>query len=577
MLRSEGLRLTTTGVGAAALLAAQVVTVLMLVGLISSPARAATPFTVNRTGDAHDMKFNGVCDALRMRGKQCTLRAAIEEANDTSGADTINFNIGGAASVKTITPASALPTIMDPVSIDGYTQPGAHANTLAEGDNAVLKIELSGANAGRNDSGLGVAAADSMIKGLVINRFGTGIRVTGSGAIGNTIEGNFIGTDPSGTQRLRNGYGVRIGGGSANNTVGGTNPEARNVISGNLGHGVSILASGNLVQGNYIGTDKRGASAMGNFDGVSIAGPNNIIGGTTEEARNVISGNRHYGVHLIYVKRGLLAVDNKIEGNFIGTDASGTVDVGNSVGVHISSRNNTVGGTVSGAGNVISGNDFDGMSIISGADGTKVEGNTIQNNGGSGVVMSLPPQATPSDITIGGMAPEAGNQIFNNGGNGVRIWFGLGIRILSNQIYGNAELGIKLGDVTTGTGVTTNDEDDPDTGPNNRQNFPEIISAIRGPTTGVTTISGTLNSNPSQNFTIQCFATEAGGDPSGHGEGQTLLDTTTTTTGTDGNSPTFTCTSNTPAVGDKVTMTATNTATGDTSEFSLNVQDTSST
>jgi len=121
-------------------------------------------------------------------------------------------------------------------------------------------------------------------------------------------------------------------------------------------------------------------------------------------------------------------------------------------------------------------------------------------------------------------------------------------------------------------GFTTNDTDDPDTGENNLQNFPVISTTTRSVSTNVTTISGTLNSDPNQSFAIQCFLTETGGDPSGHGEGKTLLDTETTTTNANGDSLTFSCTSNVPAVGDRVSMTATNTTTGDTSEFSLNAQ-----
>lgn len=120
----------------------------VLLALWSGPAEAAT-FTVNRTDDADDRNINDSnCDTSRKRGKQCTLRAAIQEANNTPGADTINFNIGGAASVKTISPASPLPTITEAVTINGYSQPGASANTLAVGNNAVLKIQLNGSGRG---------------------------------------------------------------------------------------------------------------------------------------------------------------------------------------------------------------------------------------------------------------------------------------------------------------------------------------------------------------------------------------------------------------------------------------------
>jgi len=117
--------------------------------LAAKPAQAAT-FIVNRTGDAPDANLaNARCDVdASQRGNQCTLRAAIQESNDTLGADEIRFNIVSAASVKTISPTSALPTISESVTINGYTQTGASANTLAEGNDAVLKIQLNGVNAG---------------------------------------------------------------------------------------------------------------------------------------------------------------------------------------------------------------------------------------------------------------------------------------------------------------------------------------------------------------------------------------------------------------------------------------------
>ena len=134
-------------------------------------AHAATTFAVNRTGDALDANLaNAVCDVnASQRGNQCTLRAAIQEANDTAGTDQIRFNIVSAASVKTISPASALPTITEAVTINGYSQTGASANTLATGNDAVLKIQLNGANAGPVN-GLTIEASDSTIKGLVYDQ-----------------------------------------------------------------------------------------------------------------------------------------------------------------------------------------------------------------------------------------------------------------------------------------------------------------------------------------------------------------------------------------------------------------------
>ena len=667
--------------------------VLLLVAL-SGSADAAATFTVNRTGDAADRRIgDDACDASRERGKQCTLRAAIEEANDTPGPDTIAFNIGGTSAVKTISPTRPLPAITEAVIINGYTQPGARANSRAWGNDAVIKVQLSGANVDDRTAGLTVTAADSTIRGLTINGFKkNGILLRGPGATDNEIGGNFIGTSASGEEARRNGgSGVMVQGASGN-LVGGTGAAARNVISGNP-QGVTVTgarATNNRIEGNFMGTDASGTRGLGAHYGVLITdAPSNLVGGTEAGAGNVISGNAQAAVFI----QGGTATDNKVQGNRIGTDASGTRTLGNGSGVFLLAPGNlvggaevgarniisgsggwgvqvsdsgnrvegnfigtdatgtkalgnvggglviqggsgtVVGGTASGAGNVISGNRDHGISIQLGhttdnrvegnrigtdATGTKalgnrnfgvmifgastrstigrgntiahntsggvriigsgnrVEGNVIESNGGSGVDLDpLSPAAgyPTNNNTVGGATSAQANVIRDNEGAGVRVRqvagaSSVGNSILSNDIFSNAGLGIDLG---SAGGVTPNDPDDPDTGANGLQNFPVITGATRDPNTGVTTVTGTLNSSPGQTHTIQCFLTEAGGDPSGHGEGQRLLDTTTTATGADGDSPAFTCAGTGLAVGDKVSATATNTATGDTSEFSQNV------
>src|SRR6185295_502573 len=229
------------------------------------PAASAAPktFTVNVNGDGHDASpGDGVCETST--SGNCSLRAAIEEANVNSGIDTIHFNIPGSG-VHTISPNSSLPDITDFVVIDGYSQPGASANTVVNGDNAVLLIELNGSTA--SSAGLTIKTGNATVQGLVINRFNVGIQIL-SGEH-NTIQGNFIGTNPAGNSALGNTYwNVNIL--SNNNRVGGTSPAARNVISGAIlvsgvspsGVGVSILSSGNTVEGNFIGTDASGTMAL---------------------------------------------------------------------------------------------------------------------------------------------------------------------------------------------------------------------------------------------------------------------------------------------------------------------------
>ena len=355
------------------------------------PAYAASTFTVNSTDDPGD----GVCNAT-----ECTLREAINAANATTAADTIKFNIPGSGphTIRPLgpncfsggssgsssgssgspppDPCGPLPQITNPVTIDGYSQPGSKPNTLANGDNAQLMIVLDGGFQNTNPGGLVIKAANSTVKGLVINNFGGGgVVISGSGATANKVMGNYIAGNST--------DGVLIDG-APSNTVGGTTAAARNIISSNANNasGVEINgsgATGNKVQGNYIGTDKDGANALANSgDGVLIDGaPNNTIGGLMtrrSKPRNIISGNDTSGVHI----KGADATGNKVQGNYVGIDKTGHSDLGNSTdGVFIDgASDNTLGGTTAGARNIISGNSSDGIIIFgSTATGNKVEGN----------------------------------------------------------------------------------------------------------------------------------------------------------------------------------------------------------
>ena len=302
-----------------------------------------------------------------------SLNQAIVNANVHVGLNTITFAIPGAG-VHTISPTSALPGITDPVVIDGYTQPGASPNTLANGNNAVLLIELDGTNAGSFVNGLTITAGSSTVRGLVINRFGgNGVAITGSGASNNVVLGNFIGTDATGERAVPNrANGVLIDG-SSNNTIGGTAVGAGNVISGNSGAGVHIDpgATKNLVQGNFIGTDATGKLAVPNVaDGVLIGeSSNNTIGGTAVGAGNVISYNRGDGVSFSSGAR-----SNVVQGNNISVNSGAGVSFG------LGTTNNVV------QGNMISGNIGGGVSGP-GAANNLVQGNLIPGNGEP----SLPP------------------------------------------------------------------------------------------------------------------------------------------------------------------------------------------
>ncbi len=294
--------------------------------LMAQPARAQATFTVNSTSDPGG---NG-CNST-----ECTLREAITAANRTSSADVINFNIvGGTAPVKTISPTSELPTITEAVTIDGYTQPGASPNTLAKGTDANLLIVLDGSNTGSSADGLHISGSNVVVRGMVINHFFSGIKIFSSDVStdNNRIEGNFIGTDPTGTQAASTGFGVDVLEGE-NNTVGGTSPEARNLISGNGADGVFIdNASGTKVLGNILGTSKDGITPLGNVnEGVDmINAERTIVGGTTPGAANTIAFNGDDGVLVTGVSSsGNRVLSNSIFSNGgLGIDLSDESDSG---------------------------------------------------------------------------------------------------------------------------------------------------------------------------------------------------------------------------------------------------------
>jgi hypothetical protein len=364
---------------------ALVFVVVLLTTLHLSSALAAT-FTVDNVGDAADFSTSdGVCDTNDSSGNgPCTLRAAIQQANSTLGSDLVFFNIPGAGS-HTIQPASALPTITDPVIINGYSEPGSSPNTSATSISAVLMIELDGINAGPSTDGLTVTGSGTTVQGLVIRRFG-GNGIQFASATGGSVRGNFIGTDVTGTLDLGNlNAGVFVNS-STNVEVGTTALSTRNLISGNEAHGVSIGGgTGNLVAGNLVGTDKTGALALRNSgNGVYVSGSSgNLIGGTGSTAHNVISGNAFDGVRI----EGAGATGNQVLGNLIGTNASSSALMGNfRNGVAVAGvSGNAIGGTATGAGNVIAGNDSAGVAVQSGGTGNTIRGNSTYSNGGSGI------------------------------------------------------------------------------------------------------------------------------------------------------------------------------------------------
>jgi CSLREA domain-containing protein len=387
-------------------------------------------FTVDSSGDGADASAgDGSCNDGT---GHCTLRAAIQEANAASGHDLIAFAVANSG-VQTITPASALPAVTDPVTIDGTTEPGFTSGHPV--------VELSGASTGVGAvDGLAVS---STVRGLVINRFhGWAIHLSGSG--GDTIAGNFVGTTPDGMSiagpsgQASDGVFVDGVGGNTIGGVSGTTPGTAcagdcNLISpGYLagGHGNAIQvtgagASGNTIEGNFLGTNCVGTalSNVGALDGVSLSGASGTtIGGTTASARNLIGNIGFYGV-LIHQ-----SPNTTVEGNWLGVDPSGqngvpitqqTInDDGTSTGVVIGGLTSTPG---SAPGNVVGASLTGGIRVA--GNGTLVEGNLIGTNAsGTGPIGSPYGVSVEGPAIVGGSDPGARNVISGNRDAGVYVY-----------------------------------------------------------------------------------------------------------------------------------------------------------
>ena len=403
-----------------------------------------------------------------------SLRQAILDSNeDINPPRLINFAIG--TGVKTISPLTQLPRISAPVTIDATTQPGFAGTPI---------IEINGTNT-VGSAGLVISAGFSTIRGLVINRFDdAGIFMLDTN--GNLIEGNYIGTDVTGTIDLGNsGAGIFSSLGIGSHAIRG------NVISGNGGNGISLsIGLPNSVEDNFIGTDASGTFALGNDQ--------NGIRGSLQALivkRNVISGNGQNGIDS--------TGRNLFQGNLIGTDVTGTLAIGNS-GAGIRADIDQIGGP------------------------NPEDGNTIAFNGGDGVIVSRP--------------------------------FPVAIPILSNSIFSNGGLGIDIDD----DGVTPNDSCDADSDPIALQNYTVLTSASSAG--GNTVIEGTLDSLPNSTFLIQFFSS-AECDPSGFGEGQHLIGSITVTSGASCVTSFTASFPNASVVGTFITTTATRSGSS-TSEFS---------
>lgn len=406
-------------------------------------------FTVNNTGDN-----NVWCTPTA-----CSLREAIIAANANTTAKTIVFNLP-VATTYTIQPASPLPIITSPVTIDGTTQAGFTSKPI---------IELSGALAGAAADGLRLTAPNSSIKALVINRFSAhGITINSGN---NKILGNYIGTDVTGTQAFPNGTGNATDGGiyvqlGSNNIIGGVTAGENNLISGNNPHGVVLASSNGRIIGNQIGVNVTGTAALPNDVGIRITSYSNAVGDTLTSSGNVISGNSIAGIVIS-------GNSNLIRSNWIGTDRNATLDLGNGdVGIDITGSWNTIGGSGAGIGNVIAFNQGPGVAVqlVSAAGlGNSILGNNIFAN---------------DDPDLPGM--------------------GLGIDLEPRGVNPNVIVEI--------------DPEVPET--SQVHNFPTLTEAFSE--NGQIMLAGTLTGYPDQTYRVEFFASNTC-DESGHGEGQTFV------------------------------------------------------
>lgn len=520
---------------------------------------ATATFVVNSTLDEADATVDdGLC--LTASGV-CTLRAAIRQSVAHNGPDVITFAIPGDG-VHTIQLTRRLQALSDAnggTTIDGYTQPGASPNTDGVVSNAKLMIQVRGNGANEFDA-LPITSAGNVIKGLSFFNFKRALWIYGVGAHDNVVVGNFIGTDAAGAFRIPSvsddgAHGIHIEQGAYNNRIGGVPLAERNVISGNGRNGVGLWHLGtdsNLIVNNLIGLSPDGLRNLPNQGhGVDFnyAASRNIVGGTASNERNVLSGNIENGAE---ISHGSSTTDNRIVGNFIGTDVSGNAgpsfaaNLGYGISIHDRVINNLISGNVIG-NNRKGGVEFDefGACCMS---GNVLEGNRIGIGIDGGVIGNL-----VAGVRIVGSRSRIGpDNIIAYNPVGIQVEGETSDRntFTENSIFGNTGLGIDLAPLGQ---VNANDPGDADTGANQQLNFPVLESA------SLTEVSGTACAG----CRVELFvADEAVFQP---GEGKTFAGAAIAEL--DG---TFTVQAVGLVYGNYLTATATD-GEGNTSEFSENI------
>lgn len=532
--------------------------------------QVATSFVVNTTGNGDDATpGDGLCSTT---GNVCSLRAAIQEANARptySGYDEmaipVTFNIAGSG-VKTIQPASYLPEIFYPLYIDGYTQAGANENTndFDQGLNTAITIQLNaedgGAHAFAFHCGNNTVKGMSIINGNVDFLYEDGYS---TGRNSNVVEGCFIGMGADGVTPYAGAININN---QDSTLIGGTTNESRNLIGGGV---ILTKSSYNELFGNYFGSTQDGmTSSTTGAHSIQIEDTSsyNVIGGLATGERNLISGGNR-GVMI----QGGQSLENSVINNYIGIAIDGSSDLGNQSS-GISLTDGTYSNVIS--GNIITSNSTDEAGIWmdnthdniiqSNYIGTNADQSAILGNGDVGTFSAgIMIMNGSSGNMIGGTAPSEGNVIANNNfGISLYTSTGSGNSFLSNYFYDNSEMGI---DIDADYSVLGNDNGDGDAGANDLQNFPVLTSAYVASTQ--VSINGTFNSSANNLYTIQYYDNIVC-DGSGNGEGKVLIGTETVTTNSSGNAIISAQYNVVVAVGHYITCLATGDASGSTSEFS---------
>jgi hypothetical protein len=336
-----------------------------------------------------------------------SLRQAILDANADGNAgqvDLIQFNLPLVVNTGSALPiqlTSPLPVINHPVEIDGFSQNLAHPNTDDRGDTGERVVRLDGLAAGPNADGLVLAADNSIIRGMLIDRFGgAGVIVRGNNDL---VAGNGIGTDALGTGALGNGTGVLVAG--TNDRIGTSDLGDRNLISAN-GTGIVVQgATGARIQNNFIGTDSSADKALGNnLVGVDVvSGNQTLIGGAGTNEGNRISANGAF-THSSGVR--ISAANTTVQGNDIGEklDPSSNLDgLGNGLdGIEVRASNVLIGGPDSGQGNRIFFNGGSGVAVEGAVSGVQILSNSISLNGALDIDRGVngPPAPVLTAVTV---------------------------------------------------------------------------------------------------------------------------------------------------------------------------------